>query len=222
MADLVAAAGGLTSNAFLFGAELDRTTVREQQKASFNRAIQNFEFALAAKPLTSSRASADDATRIAAAKSVVDRLRDRAPSGRLVLSISIDNPVLPGELVMENDDALHIPSEPTTVGVLGAVFQDGSFRYKPGMTIGDYLKLSGGTQDIADRSSIFVVRANGAVISDQGQWFESILGEPALPGDLVFVPVSVNSGYFWDDFKDTALVIYELGLGAASVAVLSK
>jgi len=222
MTDLLAAAGGLTPKAFLFGTELDRTTVREQQKTSFNRAIQNFEFDLAAKSLTKSRSTTDYSARIAAAKVIVDRLRDRTPSGRLVLSISVNDTSLPGELVMENDDRLHIPSEPTTIGVSGAVYQDGSYRYRPGMTLRYYLKLSGDTRDIADRSSIFVVRANGAVISDQNRWFSSVLDEPALPGDLIFVPVDTSPGFVWEDLKDAALVIYELGLGAASVVVLTK
>ena len=157
-------------------------------------------------------------TQIALLNSVVEQMRARQPDGRLVLDLLPDAANLPNDIRLENNDSLYIPPQPVTVGVFGAVVSPASVEYKRGRTIGRYLRDAGGIQQLGDRSEIFVVRANGTVISGAGGLFGgSILGRAALPGDLIFVPVDASKGEFWARLRDITQILFT-GAVTADVA----
>ena len=223
--DVLAQAGGLTSQAFIFGAELDRVSVRKQQQAGFEQAINDLELSASAAPLGASPTLSGDlgtqAARAQLAREVIERLRAFQPSGRIVLNLTPQSSELPNAFALENDDRIYVPPPPTTVGVFGAVFEAGSFAYTPGHRIGDFLKLSGGPQKIADRSEIFVVRANGAVVSARSLgWGSGLEGQPALPGDVIFVPIRTQPNLFWERLVQATSILYNVALGAAAIKVL--
>jgi protein involved in polysaccharide export with SLBB domain len=227
LGDLLAQAGGLTPRAFLFGTELDRVTVRKQQQAGFDQAVDNLELSVAAAPLGASPALNGDLgtqnSRAQLARQVIEQLRAFQPSGRLVLGMTIQSTALPADFLLENDDRIYIPPTPTSVGVFGAVYEPGSFAFQPARHIGDYLRQSGGPDKIADRSDVFVVRANGAVISTRQQgWGSSLASQPALPGDVIFVPVRTQPNLFWDRLVQVTSVLYNVALGAAAIKVLGQ
>ncbi|MDQ2860028.1 MAG: SLBB domain-containing protein [Pseudomonadota bacterium] len=221
LADLLAQAGGMTAGAFVFGTELDRDAIREQQQASFDKAIDNLELAAAAVPLQSQNGTADRATSTAArgqaSLAVIERLKARKPDGRLVLNLSFEARNLPGALALENNDRIFIPPRPTSVGVFGAVYEAGSFAFTPGTRISDYLRLSGGPQKIADKSEIFVVRANGSVQSSQQ--IHGFANRPALPGDVIFVPVRTSRTAL-EKLLDIATLVYQFGIGALALKAI--
>jgi polysaccharide biosynthesis/export protein len=220
--DAMALAGGLTSRAFVYGTEFDRASVQQQQQKSFDDAIRELELSLAAAPLSASIADISDAgsraTQLTAARSVLDRLRERKPDGRVILSLPPEGSALPGDIILENNDRVYIPPRPTTVGVFGAVFRPGSFRIGGPRKIKDYLELAGGAQRVADKSQIFVVRANGEVVSRK----RGVLGQYALPGDVVFVPVKTHSSSIWAKIRDISSIVFSFGLSAAAIAALTN
>ncbi len=220
--DLLAQAGGLTGGAFVYGTELQRDGLRRQQQASFDRAIQDLQLSAAAAPLSglngvSADRAAAGAARAQASLAIIDRLKERKPDGRLVLSLDPGATALPGQLALENNDRIYVPPRPRSVGVFGAVFQSGSFLYSSSTRVGDYLRLAGGPQRIADRGGIFVVRANGSVLS--GQQVHDLRGQAALPGDVIFVPVKTSGGAF-EKLLAISSVIYQFGVGALTLKAL--
>jgi polysaccharide export outer membrane protein len=221
-ADAMALAGGLTSRAFVFGTEFDRTSVQQQQVKSYNEAIQQLELSLAAAPLTAQVADIADAasrtSQLSAARAVIDRLREQRPDGRVVLRLAADATSLPGNIVLENNDRLYIPPVPTTVGVFGAVFRPGSFQIEGPRRVRDYLADSGGPQRIADRSEIFVVRANGQVLTSR----HGALNAQALPGDVVFVPIKTHASGIWTKIRDVASLLLSFGLTGAAIAAIGN
>ena len=79
----------------------------------------------------------------------------------------------------------------------------------------------------ADKESIFVVRANGSVVSaqqGQGGWFgvggKRIDDVGTFPGDTIFVPEEANKTTFLQSAKDWTQVLYQLGMGIASFKVI--
>jgi polysaccharide export outer membrane protein len=221
LADLLAQAGGMTSGAFVFGTELDRDAIRQQQKASFDKAINNLALAAAAVPLQSQNGTADraaaGAARGQASLAVIERLKERQPDGRLVLNIPYDARSLPGDLALENNDRVFIPPRPKSVGVFGAVYEAGSFAYTPGTRLSDYLRLAGGPQKIAEKGEIFVVRANGSVLSSRQ--VSGFANKPALPGDVIFVPVRTGPSAL-EKLLDIATLVYQFGIGALAVKAI--
>ncbi len=222
LSDLLARAGGLTSGAFVFGTALDRDSVLRQQRASFDRAIDDLQLAAAASPLNGLNGTADRAATAAvrqqATLGVIDALRSRTPDGRIVLDTPYGSNALPTSLPLEDNDHIYIPPLPKTVGVFGAVFQPGSFLLRDRARLGDYLRMSGGPQHFADRKEIFVVRANGSVLSSrQSRGFDN---RYALPGDVIFVPVRTSPG-FLERLRVILDVVSQFGLSAAALAVLA-
>ncbi len=217
MADLIATAGGLTPQAFPYASVITRESVKLQQRESFNRAMQDVEFLLTAQPATSAnRAELVQGTNLDLVRSVVDQLRQREPTGRLVFNMPVDATTLPNNLILENNDTVYVPPQPVTVGVFGAVPTPASFAYESGRTIRQYLDSAGGVQKLGDKKRLFVVRANGTVVSKRA------LSQKALPGDLVFVPIAIGRGEFWARLRDITSVLFSGVAAAASIKVLSE
>ena len=112
-----------------------------------------------------------------------------------------------------------------SVGIFGSVFNTGSFVYERGHTTEQYLALAGGPTRGADKHSIFMIRANGSVISAQqgssfwhsGNDFSVAVVEP---GDTIFVPEELNKSTFVQDAKDWTQILYQFGLGLAGIKTL--
>jgi protein involved in polysaccharide export with SLBB domain len=212
LASVVEQAGGLTNQAYVYGTVFTRDSVRTTQRESYRRAIGDLELALKAQPLTSaSQSTTIDPSRLQAVQSIVDQLRRREPDGRMVLNLTPADRSLPGAVVVENNDSIYVPPQPVTVGVFGAVPSPASFEYVRGETIGDYLRQAGGFQKIADKSKVFVVRANGTLIA------RNVERAKALPGDLVFVPINASRGEFWARLRDISSALLPAVVTTAAV-----
>ena len=219
LADVVARAGGLTGDAFPYASVITRQSVKAQQQQSYDRALKDMELLLSTQPLVSvNRAQLASSGNQALIRSVVDQLKGREPTGRLVFPLPVTATQLPGDLIVENNDAVYVPTRPVTVGVFGAVASPASFAYREGMSIEEAVRSAGGIQKLGDKSEIFVVRANGTVLSDGRR----TLRTRALPGDLVFVPVDADRGEFWARLRDITGSLFGATVGAASVAALTQ
>ena len=212
-------AGGLTPQAFTFGTVFTRESVKVTQRESYERAMRDLELLLTTGPLVTidDRKPLDNA-RLEAVRSVVGQLKDRKPDGRLVLNVQPSDRTLPIDMTVENNDTIYVPPYPVTVGVFGAVPSPASFQYRTGETIGDYLRKSGGLQKFADKSQIFVVRANGTLLG-QGRGFSqgNVFNQPAYPGDLIFVPVNATRGEFWTRIRDISSILFPAVITGAAV-----
>jgi protein involved in polysaccharide export with SLBB domain len=147
------------------------------------------------------------------------------PTGRVVLQLQPDSTSLP-ELALEDGDRVYVPPRPTTVGVFGSVFNAGSYLYSGSRSIDDYMNLAGGPTRGADQGSVFVIRANGSVVSSpQGSgWLSSkrdLAAVKAEPGDTVFVPEEINKTTFVQNAKDWTQILYQFGLGLAGLKAVS-
>jgi protein involved in polysaccharide export with SLBB domain len=127
---------------------------------------------------------------------------------------------------LEPGDRLNIPARNDFVQVYGAVNLESSLIYKPRSTVGDYLKVAGLQRD-ADADSIFVLRADGLIETNDDGMFASGIGSKTMyAGDVVVVPQKLDreSKYaaFMRGLKDWTLVLGQLGLAAAAIHVLGN
>ncbi len=217
---VIALAGGLAPDAFVFGTRLQRLSVQQQQRVSFEEALNQLEISLAAAPLTTSLNNPNGAEQLTAARATLTRLRAAQPDGRVVLPLADPSAPLPGYLTLENSDRINIPTRPTTVGVFGAVYRPASFLLEPGRPkkVADYLNMAGGTLRAADRGQLFLVRANGAVLSKK----RGALEARVLPGDIVFVPIRTQNNSLLNKLGQIGSLIFGLGLSAASIAAITR
>ena len=226
IADALRAAGGLTSNAFIFGTEFSRESVREVQQQNYERALRDLEIDFARTNATQRVASIDEASaqtsRGNANTRLIERLRTIKPSGRIVLQLTPESRELP-DLALEDGDSILVPPIPTSVGVFGSVFNSGSYLFLADRALRDYLKLAGGPTRGADENSAFVIRANGVVTSglQSSGWFGSgsstFASLAAEPGDTIFVPEKLDKTSLVQDVKDWTQIMYQFALGAAAI-----
>jgi protein involved in polysaccharide export with SLBB domain len=228
IADALRAAGGLTGAAYPYGTEFSRESVRRQQQVNYERALRDLETDMsknqASQRVTSSEELASQNATAAANARLLNRLREVRPTGRVVLQLSPDARELPN-LPLEDGDTLNIPNRSSSVGIFGRVFNTGSFVFEPGHTTEQYLALAGGPTRGADKGSMFMLRANGSVISArQGSTFwhaSSDFSDATVePGDTIFVPEQVNKSTFVQDAKDWTQILYQFGLGLAGIKTL--
>ncbi len=228
LADALRAAGGLTPLAYVFGSEFTRESVRMTQQDNYERALRDLEVEFAKAAYTRKALTADEAAAQAAAGSgssvLIQRLREVKPTGRVVLQLNPAAPELPA-LALEDGDRLYVPARPNTVGVFGSVFNGGSYLFSQGRNVDDFLKLAGGPTRGADTDSVFVLRANGSVVSAR-QGGGGLFGGSALnsltaqPGDTIFVPEEVGKTTWVQNAKEWTQILAQFGLGAAAIKTL--
>ncbi|MBV8469812.1 MAG: SLBB domain-containing protein, partial [Pelomonas sp.] len=231
MAAAIAAAGGLTPAAYIYGTDFSRESVRAVQQQNYERALRDLETQFTRSTATQRATSADDAAALAAQSQnttrLIAQLRSVHPSGRIVLQMDPTRPELPN-LPLESGDRILVPARPTTVGVFGSVFNSGSFLYTAESSVADAIKLAGGPTRGADPGSAFVIHANGSVVSARQRsagWLSygsTLEGVAAQPGDTVFVPEELNKTTFMQDAKDWTTILYQFGLGAAALKTIKQ
>ena len=227
---LIARVGGFTANAYLFGSEFTRESTREFQQRRLDEAIdflqRNIQRNLATAAAGATTRDDVEAARVRAEgqQQLVTRLRQLKAAGRIVLELPMQQPQLKDlpELALEDGDRYLVPARPSTVSVIGAVYNQNAFIYRDGQSVSDYLTRAGGPTRDADSGSTYVIRADGTVISRrQSGWFSSGFGDERLmPGDTVIVPEELDKWRFTKEFKDWTQILYQFALGVAGLKVL--
>ena len=228
--DAIQAAGGLAGAAYLYAAEFTRVSVQRTQQENYERALRDLETDFARAAGSQRVATTEDAATLQAQSAgtarLIERLRALRPTGRIVLQMAPGATELP-DLALEDGDRLYIPARPSTVGVFGSVFNAASYLHLPGRTVEDYLRLAGGPTKGADEGSVFLIRANGDVVSARqtARWFSNageIRRVPAEPGDTVFVPEEMNKATFAQSAKEWTQVLFQFGLGVAGIVSATR
>lgn len=235
IAQLIARAGGLTPQAYLYGTEFTRESVRKQQQQNLDQVIRRLESQLSsagatlAANLTGERALQAQnlqQQQQQQMQSQINRLKTLRSKGRVALELDADvkkADALP-PLPLEDGDAILIPSQPAFVSAVGSVNSENVMIYKPGKTVGEILRAAGLTED-AEPSQAFVLRADGSVFSRRSTgWLSSFESTKLMPGDTVIVPPKVDreSSYNFTvrALRDWTQIFSNLGIGAAAIRTL--
>ncbi len=227
---LVTRVGGVTANAYLFGSEFTRESTRVFQQQRLDEAIDFLEREIqrhvAGAAATGLSKEDVETARIQAESQgkLVERLRQIRATGRIVLELSperMDMRDLP-DLVLEDGDRYIVPARPSTVSVVGSVFNQNAFIYRTGLRVSDYLARAGGPTKDADTDALYVVRADGSVISKrQGGWlFDNLQTAQLMPGDTVVVPEKLEKFRLTKELRDWSQIFYQFALGVAGLKVL--
>jgi len=230
--ELVQRAGGLTPNAYLYGSEFTRVSTRAIQQQRMDEYVQTLEMqmqrgnlALASSPVSSSQDLASGTAAQASEQQLVGRLRQMRATGRIVLALTPGSrgvDALPN-LTLENGDRFVVPPVPASINVVGAVYDQSSFLYDAARRAGAYLRLAGGPTRDADRSHVFIIRADGSVVSRAaansiwGNEFDSLR---INPGDTIVVPEKVFKPSALRGFLDWSQLFSQFALGAAALSVI--
>ncbi len=223
-------AGGLRDTAYAAGAILIRNQVKELEEKTRVELIHQIETSSASARLAPNLSGQDSTALLQAASQqqaeVLQRLKNQPASGRLVIHISADINSwagTPADIEMHTGDVLTVPKRPGFVLVSGQVYNASAITYVPGKEASWYLRRAGGTNDVANRKEIFVVRANGSVVGRRsGEWYgANVLATRLEPGDVIVVPQKIIGGsLFWRNLLTVAQISSSIAITAAVAGVI--
>ncbi len=219
---VVARAGGLTEFAFADGAVFTREELRKREQQELDDLAERLQRDLAVLALQSVAASQGQGggAAITVGQSLLSQLRGTKAVGRLVIDLPRALRATPGsegEIVMRGGDQLLVPKFQQEVTVIGEVPNATSHLYRTGLTRDDYISLSGGALKRADKARIYIVHANGSVVSNEGsRWFER--SDPTIrPGDTVVVPLNAERMLPLPFWQAVTSIFYNVAIAAAAV-----
>ena len=198
LSSVLGRAGGFGPLAYPYGAVLMRREVREVEMNSrleIVRRLKQEQINLKQLPETEPDQKNAKLTAIAETETTLQQLQSNPPIGRVVVRIPSDLQKLKGtsaDVPVRDGDVLIIPKKADYVMVNGQVFNPTAVSYRPGHSARWYLSQAGGTTQIADKKAVFVIRADGSVLSAKNNsvgWFSGDpLGQTLKPGDSIVVP----------------------------------
>jgi protein involved in polysaccharide export with SLBB domain len=164
---------------------------------------------------------------LAAQEAIISQLKNTRASGRVALPVRPKDKDLNDfpDMAMEDSDRLSIPHTPSTVSVVGDVYNPGSFIFEPRNTTGAYLELAGKGKPQSDLHHAFVLRANGVVVAANnvngvfsGRQFDRL---HMYPGDQVIVPYKLPTGAFVRGLRDWTQITSQLAITGAALAIIA-
>jgi protein involved in polysaccharide export with SLBB domain len=198
LSSLLERAGGYTATAYPYGALLTRRDVREVEinsQIELIARIKTEKGMLKSLPENDPDQKSAKVNAISQTDATLEQLASREPAGRVVIHVQRDIREWKGtaaDIVMRDGDTLVIPKNPNTVLVTGQVFNPTAISQQGGRSAKWYLSQAGGLTPMADRKAVFVIRADGSVISaknnSSGWWSGDPLSAELRPGDTIVVP----------------------------------
>jgi protein involved in polysaccharide export with SLBB domain len=220
-------AGGFAPQSYVYGTVFTRPEVLQMEQKSRNQLVQRIrgeEAELAPLPSDDADKKMTKQTGMQQLETTLARLQETPSSGRMVIRISSNLKQWEGttnDVVLRNGDALVIPKAPNFVLVSGAVYDETAVTYRPGRSAKWYLSQAGGPTQLADKGSIFVIRADGSITgrNTDGLFTGSALSAALRPGDMVVVPEkATGQNPKWKTLMQTATTISSIGTSAAIAA----
>ena len=194
-------AGGFQRGAYAYGAVLQRVQVRELEQKEQETLIlraKSVQNSIELMPENDARQKLAKQTAMQQYQATLEQLNANPPVGRVSMRITSDigrwkNSSL--DMEVRAGDTLIIPKKPSYVLVSGQVFNPTAIAYRPGKSAAWYLSQAGGPTILGNKKSVFVIRADGSVVSSKrGLWSGESISEVLQPGDTVVVPERAVGG----------------------------
>jgi len=219
MSELMERAGGLTEQAYPYGAIFTRERVKIAQKEGFKRAARELKSAAmfaAGKEVASPGA-------LVALQTLSDDIAGTEPIGRVVIEADPTVLQVRPELdsVLEPGDQIFMPKRPNSVLVIGDTLNPGALQFVSGTKVDEYVQQAGGLQQSADEDRMFLVYPNGvAQPVSVSVWNYNPVQVP--PGSTVVVPKNPAPIDIFSFAKDMTALISQMAITAASLAVIGN
>ncbi|MGH6797254.1 MAG: SLBB domain-containing protein, partial [Roseiarcus sp.] len=232
--------GGYKTNAFPFGAVFIRQSVKRLQQEELDAARARLQKDVAKLSLMPPQAGQKPPTSdaLTAIQGVLNQTDATQAVGRVAINLGALEKVenSPSDVVLENGDRLVIPAQPISVQVLGEVYNPNAIVYQPGLTVADYLNRAGGPTDEGDSDHIYVVQANGDVLTEEGvrqagknKFFPllpsisgGLMGKRLGPGDTIYVPEKLIYVSSLQYTTDVAQIVANSATALAVVGILGS
>ena len=195
LSSVIERAGGFEPSGYPYGAILQRVSVREveaRERQQMILQVKDAQSNLDLIPVATQQQKEEKEMVMTQWQSTLNQLSTNPPTGRVDIHVTSNMRRWrnsDADIVVRGGDTLTIPKRPDYVMVTGQVFNPTAVSYRPGRSAHWYLMQSGGPTQMANKKAIFVIRADGSVLtSKKGLWVGRSLSAVLQPGDTVVVP----------------------------------
>ncbi|MEZ7892750.1 MAG: SLBB domain-containing protein [Candidatus Wallbacteria bacterium] len=250
LSSLLERTGGFTKDAFLNGVIFTRKSVQERQQENIKKLVSEARekiketSAMLAKNAENAEQVKQEREALQVQEKEIEKIAEEMPKGRITIMLSdlVNNKNSVMDIELEDGDKLYIPRTPSDVAILGEVYNPGAVIFRPDTKLETYLEWMGGYTRNADKSRIYVVKADGTTISKTAflkhrtilnfryeksseeakqamkyDKFEDILIER---GDTIYVPTAVK--VYRNETKEIIDLVYKLTLTFAGIKAAFK
>jgi polysaccharide biosynthesis/export protein len=220
LSSLIARAGGITAQAYPYGAIFTRDRVKQIQRQEMRQTAQRLQSAMVS---ASVKKSVEPGGAIAL-QNMVNQMAEQDFIGRVVIEsdpvvLSLDPEK---DIVLEAGDALYMPKRPNFIVTVGDVLNPSALQFIAGKGVSSYLDEVGGFTRAADEDRVFVVYPNGVSkplnLSSWGG--DRDLSLP--PGSAIVVPTDLSPYDNITLIREIGGIFRNLAVSAASIAVLVR
>jgi protein involved in polysaccharide export with SLBB domain len=245
LSSIIQRTGGFLPDAYLPATIFVRTSIQEMEQKQLQQARvelqqQIAELELVPNPSSSDQSGGSSDNRTAALammQNVLNETQTQEATGRLVVRLEPLTEMVhsPDNVVLEDKDEITIPRRPVSVFVLGQVYSPNAILYRPHLTVSDYLQMAGGPKENADPDHIFVIKADGSVLTDEGirnsersRIFPllpvisgGLKGARLGPGDTIYVPEELDYVNKLQVTKDITTIIANSAMSLGMMGILA-
>jgi len=234
LSSVIARAGGFTKDAYFKAAHFSRASTQKTQQEAIDKLIEDLETEVAQKAQQVGAALdrediESNKLLIEARRGLISQLKKTRAKGRVIIRLP-DNGRIEGtlaDILLEDGDRLDVPKKMNVVNVIGRVYNPTGVVYDPARdTVGHYLQLVGGPTESADRDHIFLLKADGSVVSKDsaGTGFfafgdRGLMSARVEPGDSILVPEKLVQTRLMKDVKDITQILYQIAVTAGVLIV---
>ena len=208
LTDLLKAAGGITDQAYVKGARLERVPTeseRVRMEAAFKMQQEQLQQQLMALAASSNSGNIQQVAQQANSQLDKYQVPNTYPVG-IELDKALANPTSDANIVLREGDKLILPQYTATVKINGAVMYPNTIAYQKGKGAKYYINAAGGFSQNARKSNAYVIYMNGMV----GKLSQ---GAHILPGCEIVVPSKISR-------RMSIAETMSLGSGMASIAAM--
>lgn len=241
--DLILEAGGYTEDAYPKALIFIRESAKKLQQEQLQASILSMEESLSksSEGLEAAGATAEEQALakmyIEKQKRLLNIIKQKAKLGLGRVALDIPNSLeelkySKDNIQLQDGDFIYIPAKPNYILVLGDVYNQISLPYRKDFTVEDYLKEVGGAKENAKEDDIYIIKANGRVVSKRNfdssfiKWQDDKLyikqdfySMKLEQGDTIVVPTELKIPVMWRPLlRDITQIIFQ----SISTAVLAK
>lgn len=218
VSQVIARAGGLTAEAFASAAVFTREEIAKQETLQAKLFADSVRRDYATSVLTEETINAS----YAEIQAVTQQLETFEGQGRLLIDLP---KALSGDMNFDvevvDGDKLFIPTQNTTVTIVGEVRRQGTHGFQSDLSLDEYIRLSAGMTKRADEEGIYIIKANGSVvIPDKSLTSFASVKTDIEAGDTIIVPVNAEYKDSIPLWRDITQIIYQGTVAIAAIARL--
>ena len=243
ISSIIKKAGGITEEGYPYGAVFQRKSVKEVQSKQHKDYIDTLEEEIYAASAKMAEISTDKdeaaimAQELAAKKQILEKMKIAKPTGRMVINLEkiLSGTDSANDFNLKPGDHLIVPKKPDYISIMGEVYNPTALLYEEGKTVDYYLNRVGGATDEAHKKQIYLVKANGDVISKGQESFLGLLSwdgkhqrwtigrgfesQKLDPGDTLIVPKKLTKYPWLGITKSITEIMYQIAVTAGVLIV---